>query len=340
MEKETRKQKNRQIERKKRAKQRTAAGIFVVILALAAVGIGYLVWDSIDRRTVMTFQGERIPTSDFRFLHMTSGAEPDDEASRETAVTAMLRTLAVLERARANGVSLPEDEMAELLEEAASTREWVVSWQGAGAMRATSVRRIADFMSVGTLAGDWPQPGPLFELLEEELLADFRPDQADIDARLEEWDEDITNAAMETMLQYIAVDDENIAWSAYGDAEEDVMPFDELIELFHQPGEDEFENPIDLSDFMMNFNAWEHWEVLNDLEVGDITFPLSVDDGERFFVVRKYSSEINEETLEEITENVVEGYIAERRQEAFLEMIDGWVAEAVYVRNERALARF
>jgi len=340
---ESRKQKNRQIERKKRSKQRTAAGIFFVIVALIAVGIGYAVWDSIDRRTVVTFQGERIPTSDFRFLHMMVGAQPGDEFSRESAVTQMLRTLSILERAEQQGISVPAEEMAEMREEAAETREWVVSWQGAGAMRGTSANRIADFASVGNLTEGWDfAPGLLFEQMQDEFVPeDFRPDQGDIDEFLEELLEDIINASMETTVQYIAVDEWDIAWAVYAEAA-DGADFAELISLYHVPheDEDEFENPMSLQEFISTFQTWDHWTTLNELEIGDITEPMMIGDNERFFVVRKYASELSEELQAEITENVIESFIADRRLETFMEMIDGWVAAADYTLNERALARF
>jgi hypothetical protein len=74
------------------------------------------------------------------------------------------------------------------------------------------------------------------------------------------------------------------------------------------------------------------------MQEGEVSTVLTI--GDQFFIVQMYEIEVDQELVEEYTQNVTERFITERREEAFFDVIDGWVATANIQRNERALRRF
>ncbi|MCL2577026.1 MAG: hypothetical protein FWE27_03115 [Defluviitaleaceae bacterium] len=337
---ESRKKRNQQIERKKRAERRIGTAIVVVIIAMITVGIAYAVWDTMNRSTVMTFNGERVPTSDFRYFHAMSGAEPQNEEMRQTAVDGMLRTLVVLDRAERHGLSISAEEKAEFEERAAGMRD-TFTMMGIN-IRSTSDKRMVDFMSVGDLfEKEQMWPGPLFSLVMEHYVSDREPDQADLDEHLEGLRDDIIEAAREKNFRYIANESWDSLWDAWNEFNDEEAGFSELMRRYHEPQFDEFEEPIDnplgLWDFVMQFEAWDHWQTINEMQEGEISMPMQF--GELSFIVEMYESVVDEERVEEITLSVAEGFINEFREDAFFDLIEQWVSEANYQLNERALSR-
>ncbi|MCL2223809.1 MAG: hypothetical protein FWB96_08180 [Defluviitaleaceae bacterium] len=335
----SRKQQNKQIERKKKAERRTGNLVLFFLFAAVIFGVGYLIWDGIDRRTVMTFNGESIPTGEFRVFHMMLGAPPQDEEMRELAFDGLARTLAVLDRAEQHGIEVSEEEREFFMEDAAGMREWF-NMQVPNSMGPVSVARIADFLSVGgVFSVDWLDPGPLFSLLMEEYKGDFVPSQSEIDEWLDELMEDILNASMDMSVKYIVNDSWDDMWEAWEAHNAGDATFDDLITLFHQPQpeDEDLDSPASLGEFAMAFNAWEFWQDIMQLEEGEVSTVFMLEEG--FVMVQMYSREINEETLEEIMQNVTEGFITESRENAFFELVDQWVAEADISRNERTLRR-
>jgi hypothetical protein len=340
---ESRKRRNLQIENRKRMERRITTAIVVAIIAVIVGGIGFGVWDSVDRRTVMTFHGQRIPTSDFMYFHMMSGAEPGNEAMREVALDNMIQTLVLMERAERHGMTVPSEEMELLETQASGMRDAIIS-QNPTALRSTNSRRIANFMSVDAGQPMWGQPpGPLFSMLMDKYLSDFEPDRELVDEAVEEWMSDIIEVATEKTVKYLAADDWDAAWEAsqlYSNGE---AHFDDLITMFHSPREEDegLESPADLWAFGGHFEAWTHWEdqwqEITQMQDGEVSTVLMM--GDRFFIVQMYESILNQERLEETIEEATEIIVNEQRDTAFNELIRQWVSEARYQRNERALVR-
>ncbi|MCL2577028.1 MAG: hypothetical protein FWE27_03125 [Defluviitaleaceae bacterium] len=147
-----------------------------------------------DEDTIMTFNGNSIPVSDFIYFHAMLGAPFQDEEVNEMAITGMLRALVVLERAERHGLRVSAEGMARYEEEAAQVREWFTARDID--INDLSNRRIAEFISVGTLFDKvWIQPGPLYDALMEVYFSDYEPAQNEIDKHLEEWMDEIVEAA-------------------------------------------------------------------------------------------------------------------------------------------------
>jgi len=269
-----------------------------------------------------------------------SGAEPQNEEMRQTAVDGMLRTLVVLDRAERHGLSISAEEKAEFEERAAGMRD-TFTMMGIN-IRSTSDKRMVDFMSVGDLfEKEQMWPGPLFSLVMEHYVSDREPDQADLDEHLEGLRDDIIEAAREKNFRYIANESWDSLWDAWNEFNDEEAGFSELMRRYHEPQFDEFEEPIDnplgLWDFVMQFEAWDHWQTINEMQEGEISMPMQF--GELSFIVEMYESVVDEERVEEITLSVAEGFINEFREDAFFDLIEQWVSEANYQLNERALSR-
>jgi hypothetical protein len=187
---ESRKKRNLEIERQKRSKQRAFTAFLAVAVLIMAGLLAYAIWDNIDRRTIMTFEGTNIATTDFRFFHML---QPDLEIAREESMEALIGTLAILERAERSNITLTAAQRAELLEEAAGLREQM-NWQQPGALNFISNDRIADFFSVDLL---------LDELMEV-YVTDYEVDEAELAASLAEHVEELTSWLTMHQIKYVS----------------------------------------------------------------------------------------------------------------------------------------
>lgn len=336
---DSRKKANQQIERKKRAKRRTATAITALIIGAIVLLVVYSIWDSIDRRNILTFQGERIRTSDYSYFHLMSGAFPGDEEEREIAFSGLLRALAILERAEQRGISVPVDEMEPILESSTQRRE-AIAFQDASLLRGTSVNRMAQFASAGYLfEPDWMHPGPLFFLLMDEYVPYIEIDEDELAELIEENMDQFESWATTTNVKFIASDNEADLINAREAAEMGYYTFDQLIERYHQVEEDdELINPMELTHFAINSGAFEQWQELTMMEEGELSEVFQA--GDRMFLVQIYEREVDEEILADILEETREEFIDERRVLAFFDVIDSWVAQASVSRNERALRRF
>jgi hypothetical protein len=344
---ESRKKRNLQIERKKRAERRVTNTVVTLVLLAIVAGICFSVWDSFQRRTIGTFEGERIPTSDFNFFHaMTDTGERDPEDHREFAVNEMLTYLTLLNRAEMHGFTLPEDQLDEHMQDAANMREWL-TWQDPRMLRDTSNRRIADFLSVGFLQDrEWLQPGPVFDFLMEEYKGDFEPAEEDVQEFLDGIMDDIISAATDRNVKYVRNDDWDVMQEVFRELNDGEITFDTAISSHHQPPEPQFdeegeeiilENPTEIWNFGATFGAWEFWDELLALEEGEMSEVMTF--GDYFFIVKMYDKTVNYERVEEFTEEVTDSFIRESRENAFLELMDEWVAAANFEPNQRALGR-
>lgn len=328
---ESRKKRNLEIEKKKKQKQLMFTMVLTCLIVVVVGALGYAVWDIQNRRTIMTFGGERVATTDFRFFHLMNDM-PAGEAAQEAALDALLMTLVVQEAADRHGLSLTSAEMSELTAQAAEMREQF-HFQMPGALNFISDRRIAELWSIAEFFE------PLMDIYEPYFEIDEEAFAESIEAAIEEW---IIDSATETYVKYIASFDwEEIQAAAALTGEGD---FDALVRehsrLFDEEGEGV--EPIDFFDFLSQYNAWAHWEALSELEPGEVSEVIEVDGW--FFIVQIYSREFDEERkqeiLEEFAESERESLVEEGRWAAFIERLEGWVADADYSVNERAIRRF
>lgn len=325
---EIRKKRNFEIERRKKQKRRTFTGVLIVLIILAVVVFCYAIWDMQNRRTIMTFKGTRVATTDFRFFNLMQAlqGESPNELTRDVAMESLIHTMVVRDRAERHNISVTSDEIAELMQYAADLREQI-NWQSPGALNFISDRRIAELSSI------WG----LHEQLMDIYVPGYDIDEFEVEQRLQEHLEASLEFLTEREVKYIASSDfsalENIRAEFNAGADFDALRREHSI--FFDP---EVEATMDFWDFLTLYEIWDGWMDMLPLEAGEVSEIFEAND--TFFLVLIKSRGIDEEVLEE--EGVVfrENHIAQRRTEVFAEVLDEWIENAEYTINERAFRRF
>lgn len=328
---ESRKKRNLEIEKRRKQKQRTFTAILAALIVVVVVVLVWAIWDVQNRRTIMTFEGERVATTDFRFIHLMQELNdiPPGEEANEMAVNTLLQTMVIFERAEENNIVVPEDEMAEIVAQAAGMRE-ELHMEAPGLLNFISDRRIAELWSVTNLLE------PLMDI----YVPEFVPDEAEIAPLVEEHMDGVRNFLFDRNVKYIASHD----WALFTELASLYMTgeatFDELIEQyceFHEAG-----TPIEaveLWDFADRYEiGWAEISGVMELEEGEISDVLEAHGW--FFMVQIYETVFDYEAAAEEEEFFRERFAGQRRGELFMEILEGWIEQANYTINQRALDRF
>ncbi|MCL2388269.1 MAG: peptidyl-prolyl cis-trans isomerase [Defluviitaleaceae bacterium] len=312
---DSKKQRNRSIERKKRNKQNLFRGIMALI-GIAIIGaIGFAIWDGLNRRTIMTFEGNRIATSDFRFFYL--GQEPAlGTTQRDNAMEALVSTLTILDRAERHNLTVSPEDRAEINEMVANLN----LQSPPGFLNFISDERIVELFSIDNL-GDQLMDIYFPDTLTEDELAEM------VEEHLEEF-----RAHWETMnLKYIVSTDVGAMESAQT-ALESGADFDTVARTYceaHQDGEEVA--VMEFWDFVQEYQTWDFLMEIFELEIGEITETLVTED--HFFIIQMYERIVDYDAVADALRN-------EARFGDFHEMVDEWIAEANYEINYRAFNRF
>jgi hypothetical protein len=274
----------------------------------------------------MTFNGETIATTDFRFFNELSGG-----MSPEAALRDLKNTLVLLERSAQHGIAPTEEQIEEQLESASRMRED----QG---LDFISAQRIAEFLSA------WDTP---FESMKDIYFPeeDFEIDEDEFAETLEWQMGRITSEATDMKIRYI----KTTTGSSIEGAEELLnsgMDFDMLIRLycvdFEHSGEDEIES-VDVVQFAWSNQAGQYLNTLLSMEVGDVSEIIEIadeNDDKTFFIVIVDEKEVDYEQIETAKDDVRNDFISSKRSADFFEQVQAWAEEADVVINNRAFKRF
>jgi hypothetical protein len=311
---ESRKIRNREIEKAKRNRKRVGTTIFTLVIIAAACFLVYMIWDNINRRTIMTIEWAEIglgqtsvATSDFRFFYMSQ--EAGDEAA-DNAMDELLARLTLLERANYHNLSLTSEERTMLLEEAATVREM----HPPGTLGFISNGRIADLWSADFLI---PQ---LMEIYSQ----DIELDEEDFAERLAEH--------MEIQLPWVA--DMYIKYVASVDPAELENAFTE-----YAYEADELE-PIEFWEFVQSLEmTWEQADLIIELEVGEVAELIEIHGV--FYSVLMYSRTFDPEIIEEMENDFRTDFEnSARSMNFFEEHFSAWRESFSHTVNNRAFNRF
>ena len=318
---QSRKKQNLEVERKIKKQKRMYLGVFCGIVAVVVLVIGWLVWDAQSQRWIMTFNGERISTGDFRFMSHLTG-QPINEFTRYDLLNELMVFLTVLQRGEAHGVGLTSDEIAANEVEA---RELRVLMEGGhvGALGFISDRRI------GELMGAFDQVG----LRLMDIFIEYVPDEEEFRELFDELVAHEMEQGTEIMVKFMATEtrDGFDEMHALYILHQEEFDFDDLARRFCvlQTGLE----PMSLDDFVFQYGIWTHEWDLRLTRVGDIS-PLMT--GENyFFIVYVEEHREPELDLEELEADSREFFILQRRQGLFQELVNEWVLEADYEINYR-----
>lgn len=199
----------REWKRKKRQQRLISRLVVVGVCVLVAIGAGYVAWDMWSRTYVMTFEGQRIPTNDMRFLTLFSEGQMDP---RMESLERLTQFLLLDQAARRHNIALTVEERAEVEE---TTVEMIGLYEMFGIdVPSIPNERMVDFMGMEILAErlmDLYVPG--VEIDETEFLHTFleylafnRINHAEMDFRIHISDSD--HAAWTTWDDLHAVDPE------------------------------------------------------------------------------------------------------------------------------------
>lgn len=321
---QSRKNRNLEIERQKKQKQRIFTIVLSVLVAAAALAVCYGIWDTINRRTIMTFEGNRIATSDFRFMNVL-------QASPEMAKEDLIQTLTILHHADMHGITVSSDTQAELMAQAAEFRaqnQHMIP----GGLGFISNERIAELFSAGDLAQQ------LLEVVE----LDYAVDDDEIAQMFADFVDENREMLEDVHVQFAASTDMQAMTQGLARLEDD-GDFDAFVREYSMFYPEEGIEPFliwELSE--EHHHLWgdiESWELFNEevmsLPAGEFSGIVPSDGF--FYVFNVTSRELNYEELEE---NFRAQELENARNAAIIELFDLWAAQAEYTVNMRAFNRF
>jgi len=308
-----RKKANIEIERQKKRKHLMQTLICAGIILVIAAGIGFGVWENQSRQWIMTFDGERIATSDFMFMQAQFGMFGDFEGAREMAFDELLTTLTVINRAERHGITMAPDVRENLVHEAEMQRQWM----GADFI---SAERIADLFSINHI-----QPG-----LMDIYVPEYTPDPIQFATELVEYMDMNAEDYASFEAKFVVLHDPTEAVRIF-DIETD--DFDELVREYSIYYDEEWGVPtIDVRVLISDFDlSAEEADTLMNMQEGERHI-IQADD---YFLVL-YMYDRSEADLEVVEATFRERFIEQRRAEIFSGLVQDWLAETPYTINQRA----
>jgi len=288
--------------------------VLIGICIVAVAGICFVGWDMWSRSFVMTFDGQRIPTSDARFFSAFADGGPD---FRDQAIEGLTHFLLVDRAARHYNIILTEEELEEVTESAAELRQ---QFEMFGIpLRGVSDDRLIELVSMDVLSER------LFDMYTADVAID---DEAEFSRALNEFLEEHRDDFVDMEFRFHLSSAEMVsqsAWLEFG--LNDPAEFNNIIvrDMALQTGidEDDIEVPsINLASLRQDPNINPQIiDYLMSLEVGDFSEPIQVD--EDTFVIFIVDG-IDIPTDEELSELYREDYILTNRLEAFEEAMENW----------------
>ena len=284
---------------------------------LIVAAIGWIVWDAQNRQWIMTFEGERISTADFRFFSV-QGNVPINDDSRQSLMSDLLNSLTIMHRAEALGLGLTPDERAELIETAAHSRAMMNEWNP-GSLDFISDERIAE------IAGSI---GILVERLMDHYIPDYPTDTEEFAADFDSWLEDNEDAFSSFNVLYLSAFTEEELESARHQAVYEGVEFAD-IEGGFSTNIDEHGMlwPVDIDEFVTHYGLWEIEEEIRALEEGEWS--------RVFFVGGFYYLIYVETKVDPDIDEFRAQFIWEQRVAEFVELLGEWVEESDYSINDR-----
>jgi len=312
---DSRKKRNREIENKRRQKRRIFTGVLVVLILACVAALGYGVWDMMNRRTIMTFNGERVHSRYFRYLLYTS-QDPWGELEQ---------SLVMREAAERHNITLTSDQ-----------REQLTNWATSQRAELSAHQINANFITDAQVADLWSMAFYM-ESLMDIYVPDFEHDEDEFLEILEEFHDMIIAEATNTMVKFIYSNDEDEiravteAFAEYGD-------FAAAVAAYWVPYEETGLVPVSLGDFIDNFHLWDYAEELHAHEEGEISD--IIEEHHMFILMFMYEKDVVDyEMIDQMIEAEREWFIGHSRQQVFMEIMNGWIDDADIEWNERAVER-
>jgi len=313
------KKRNQEIERSKKQKRRLSVGIGVLIVLAICAGIAWFAISVYQRSWIMTFEGERIPTNEYRFMLAQSQQnefwlEPGEMA--ESAMSNLLQTLTIIHHANNLGLGMTNEERDAALDQLQGNQ-------------IIPNRRWAEFQSVGFMV----------DRLFDHHVPELALNAADFQEEIAEYIETRRPFYNETEYMYIVHDDINVILEVLMAIDNDENADFGSLALIHcmeQSGDDEFavDEPtlLPLSVFEQILEPFGLEQVM-ELQPGGISELIMF--GESFLLV--YMHSLVEAQDSEIQESFLENRAMQQRSEQFFEIFEGLMENVEFEFNQRAL---
>jgi len=325
---QSRKKANMEIERNKRNSRRMHNAILLLVVLIVLGGIAWVATDVVLRRNVLVFEGRRVPTTDVRYYAAVVNLNPSNRDHHDMIVDTMLQHAVIYHQANLAGITLSDEEM----------EDWVhyVNW-----MRATEWFHLPppDQITSERLAELIAISDDLFPRLLEHHVPDYDLDISHLQDELELY---ILNNRFDyelnaTEAMFIINPDPEVLQGIVELGEvADMINFEAFAQAnctwWMAMGMEEVEN-YPIMDIINGLQLFEFQGELLSLQTGDISRVIPMDDD--FIII--YMQDRPEVTDAEIEESFTETHTLIRRGEVFSEIVAGWLEEADYTVNRRAL---
>ena len=334
----TNKKRNLEIERKLSQRRVTSTIIMFVIIGVILAGLVFQIWSVQNRRWVMRFEGERVATSDFRFLTFM---EHDNE---ESALNLLKMVTLLEQRGERHGVGLTSEEREMTTIIGNSTRWNVIDQYGVDRINFITDERIGEIFAVLDF---------VYPRLLDVYVPTYTPSGAEFEEELAIYLLTAPNIHAQTEAIVIARDSAEELESVREMALLGEMSFAELEAQYNMFGfiasEEEglagtqtqstgdIVRARGLIDWMGNISP--EAEIILGLQEGEISPVMRVPDmfvGEVYIIV--YMQSRTEATEEEIIESFTERFALSRRYEIFFEMLEQMVEYSDITINHRVYA--
>ena len=309
---ESRKKRNQEIERNKKQKRRVSAGIGVVIVLVILAGIAWFAFDAHRRSWIMTFEGQRIPTNELRFMMENQWWAPPEEITARAMVD-LVQSLTIIHHADRLGLGMTNEE-----------RDIVLA--NVDSHNVLSDRRLAEFSSVGHM----------FERLFDHYVPEFALDAADYQDEIAEYIEARRPFYAPSEVMYILNEDLGVLLSVQTSVFDDAgTEFADLVLQYceeHIAHEIESPNMLSIAELEGVIDPMDML-MLMDLQPGEMSEIIMFNDS--FLLLYMYSrGEIDDS---EIQESFLSNMALELRRDQFNEIFEELVENAEVEINQRAL---
>jgi len=316
---QNRKQRNMEIEKKLKQRRSRSAAISIAILVIVIAAISWVVWDTQSRQWIMNFEGQRIENGDFMVFQTSVGMfiQDDQELLNELAMQDLVRTLTVLHHGNRLNLGLTAEERAQLEFDAANQ---IMAF----GMHFTTPARLAELFG----------SGPVHQRLAMHYFGDYTPSEADFEAALDEHILEHGEELERFDAVFAVLNTMEDALMVFADERDFLELVSEYCVLYPETGVTEF----DAREIAPGLEPDDAAIVLN-METGHrhlIHIPaFSPDDEDEFIVI--YMRDRSFPTRDEIAEDFREHFILLNALEQFSDVLDGWIENANYRVNDRAL---
>jgi len=321
---QNRKKQNKEIERQLKQRQKLTMAIFIAIAAIVALAVAWVIWDTQNRRWVMTFEGERVSAMELQFFGDMYNMPLFDEDSRNFLMEELRGTLAVIHRAEQHNVRLTADEIEEL--------EMMAEWFGDGQL---GTQRVVELMSSWS---PWMGlGGQMRERLTDIYVPTYEPDPMEFAEEMQRYMDEQAFHYADMQVKYIVSQDMNALVEAWHRADEG-EDFDELIRIFSLfYDEEEGITTLDAIELIEMYQIFDEseWRTIIDLQEGE--FSRIVDGDGIHFIVLMYSREDNEQ---EARDSFHQQFVEQGRAIVFDELVREWASTANFTVNNRSLNSF